>query len=102
LFSIFRKKIERKNGTDDIGKFIIKFVNSLYNFDRVGLHILFLKCDGTKFPRNAYANALEVYCSTYFYGPIVIAFGQNNTPFKLQNFIPRALIDVIQPLNEEE
>lgn len=67
-----------------------------------GLHILFLKCDGTKFPRNAYANALEVYCSTYFYGPLVIAFGENNAPFKLINFPTSSLMDVIQPLNEEE
>ena len=68
----------------------------------VGLHILFLKCDGTKFPRNAYANQLEVYCSTYFYGPLVICFGENNSPFRLLSFIPSYLPEIIQPLNEEE
>lgn len=39
LFSIFRKKLEKKSDNQDIG-----------------IHILFLKCDGTKFPRNAFAN----------------------------------------------
>ena len=68
----------------------------------VGLHILFLKCDGTKFPRNAYANALEVNCSTYFYGPLVIALGDNNAPYKLHSFTPNQLTTMIQPLNEEE
>ena len=68
----------------------------------VGLHILFLKCDGTKFPRNAYANALEVLCSTYFYGPLVVALGDNNAPYKLHSFSPNYLYDLITPLNEEE
>lgn len=45
LFSIFRKKIERK----------IEIPSNKENSE-LGLHILFLKCDGNKFPRNAFAN----------------------------------------------
>lgn len=65
-----------------------------------GLHILFLKCEGIKFPRNAYANQLEVYCSTYFYGPLVIVFGDTNPPYRLHDFPPSYLIEKIDPLNE--
>ena len=68
----------------------------------IGLHILFLKCDGNRFPRNAFANQLEVYCSTYFYGPLVIAYGELSAPYCLHSFLPHYLVDRIQPLNEEE
>jgi hypothetical protein len=68
----------------------------------MSIHILFLKCDGTKFPRNAYANALEVYCSTYFYGPLVVSYCDQNSPFKLYNFTPEMLHDQVQSMNEEE
>jgi hypothetical protein len=97
LFSIFRKKLENsKNDNSDIG--------NIYHSTHypLGLHILFLKCDGTKFPRNAYANALEVNCSTYFYGPLVIALGDNNAPYKLHSFTPDLLHKMITPLNEQE
>jgi hypothetical protein len=67
-----------------------------------GLHILFLKCDGNKFQRNAFANQLEVYCSTYFYGPLVIVFGDTNPPYRLYNFPPSYLLDIIDPLNKQE
>ena len=67
----------------------------------LGLHILFLKCEGIKFPRNAYANQLEVYCSTYFYGPLVIVFGDTNPPYRLHDFPPSYLVDKIDPLNEQ-
>ena len=68
----------------------------------IGIHILFLKCDGTKFPRNAYANSLEVFCSTYFYGPLVVCLGDNNAPYRLHNFFPNLLQELLAPLNEEE
>lgn len=66
----------------------------------IGLHILFLKCQDNKFPRNAFANQLEVYCSTYFYGPLVIVFGDTNPPYKLHDFPPHFLVDKIEPLNK--
>ena len=70
--------------------------------DDIGLHILFLKCDGNRFPRNAFANQLEVYCSTYFYGPLVIVYGELSPPYKLHSFRTEYLMKRIQPLNEEE
>ena len=90
LFSIFRKKIERKIDIPTA------------NNQELGLHILFLKCDGNKFQRNAFANQLEVYCSTYFYGPLVIVFGDTNPPYRLHDFPPSYLLDIIDPLNEQE
>lgn len=65
LFSIFRKKITIKENSK------IEHPEG----EEIGLHILFLKCDGNRFQRNAFANQLEVYCSTYFYGPLVIVYG---------------------------
>ena len=91
MFSIFRKKIERKIN-----------IPGTTSTQELGLHILFLKCDGTKFPRKAYANSLEVYCSTYFYGPLVIVFGDTNPPYRLHDFPPEYLLDKIDPLNELE
>lgn len=78
LFSIFRKKISLKNDSK------IEHPQG----DDIGLHILFLKCDGNRFPRNAFANQLEVYCSTYFYGPLVIVYGELSPPYKLHGFVP--------------
>jgi len=85
LFSIFRKKITIKD-------------NSKIDHpeeEEIGLHILFLKCDGNRFQRNAFANQLEVYCSTYFYGPLVIVYGQNSPPYKLYSFKTNYLVDRI-------
>jgi len=93
LFSIFRKKIAIKKDKCDEGE--------VYG-EEIGLHILFLKCDGNRFPRNAFANQLEVYCSTYFYGPLIIAYGELAAPYKLHSFLPKFLVERIQPLNEEE
>jgi len=87
LFSIFRKKILIK--PEDKKK------DGIAYGEEIGLHILFLKCDGTRFPRNAYANQLEVYCSTYFYGPLVIAYGELAAPYRLHSFLPSFLIDRI-------
>ena len=70
--------------------------------DDIGLHILFLKCDGNRFPRNAFANQLEVYCSTYFYGPLVIVYGELSPPYKLHSFRTEYLMKRIHQLNEEE
>lgn len=43
-----------------------------------------------------------MYCSTYFYGPLVIVFGDTNNPYRLHDFPPYYLIDKIDPLNELE
>jgi hypothetical protein len=71
------------------------------NFTFLGLHILYQKTDGVQFQRNEYALDLEVFCSTYFYGPLVIAFSDANAPYKLYDFPPNYLEDHIQPLNEK-
>ena len=92
LFSIFRKKITIKPDS--------KIPHP--PGEEIGLHILFLKCDGNRFPRNAFANQLEVYCSTYFYGPLVIVYGELSPPYKLHSFQTVFLTERIQPLNEEE
>jgi hypothetical protein len=71
------------------------------NFYTLGLHILYQKTDGVQFQRNEYAHDLEVFCSTYFYGPLVIAFSDANAPYKLYDFPPHYLEEHIQPLNEK-
>ncbi len=68
----------------------------------LGLHILYLKRDITQFPRNAFANQIEVYCSKFFYGPLVVVFCDTKPPYKLHEFPPYYLIDEIEPLNEIE
>ena len=50
------------------------------------MHILLLKCDGFKFPRNPNAHPLELFCNTHFYGPLVIAMNMNQVPYHLANF----------------
>ena len=77
-------------------------LDHLTNFFFSGLHILYLKRDSTQFPRNAYANQIEVYCSKFFYGPLVIVFGDTNPPYRLHDFPPDYLFDKIDPLNEME
>ena len=68
----------------------------------LGLHILYLKRDITQFPRNAFANQIEVYCSKFFYGPLVVVFCDTKSPYKLHDFPPYYLVDEIEPLNELE
>jgi hypothetical protein len=68
----------------------------------LGLHILYLKRDITQFPRNAFANQIEVYCSKFFYGPLVVVFCDTKPPYKLHDFPPYYLIEEIEPLNELE
>jgi len=63
---------------------------------------LYLKRDITQFPRNAFANQIEVYCSKFFYGPLVVVFCDTKPPYKLHDFPPYYLIDEIEPLNEIE
>lgn len=67
----------------------------------LGLHILYQKTDGPNFKRNEFANELEVFCKTYFYGPLVIAFSDANAPYRLYDFPPQYLFEKISPLNEE-
>ena len=52
----------------------------------VGLHILLLKCEGFKFPRNPNAHTLELFCNTHFYGPLVVAMNMNHVPYHLASF----------------
>jgi hypothetical protein len=66
------------------------------------LHILYLKRDSTQFPRNAFANQIEVYCSKFFYGPLVVVYSDTKPPYKLHDFTPLNLLNEIEPLNELE
>jgi len=43
------------------------------------LHILFLKCEGYRFPRNPNAYPLELFCKTHFYGPLAVVFNKAET-----------------------
>lgn len=50
------------------------------------LHILILKSEGIKFPRNPNAHILELFCSTYFFGPLVVAMNSLDKPYTLLPF----------------
>lgn len=50
------------------------------------LHVLILKSDGHKFPRNPNAHILELYCGTYFFGPLVVATNYTEKPYALESF----------------
>jgi hypothetical protein len=52
----------------------------------ISLHILLLKCDGYKLPRNLCSGVLEAYCDSLFYGPLVVAYNSNDPPYKLISF----------------
>jgi len=64
----------------------------------LGFHILLLKCEGHKFPRNLNAQPLEAYCSTHFYGPLIIALNLLTPPYTLVKFSPSNL-EIINKLN---
>ena len=55
------------------------------------LHILILKSEGHKFPRNPNAHILELYCSTYFFGPLVVAMNATEKPYALGSFTMKEL-----------
>jgi hypothetical protein len=65
------------------------------------LHILLLKCEGYKFPRNPNAHCLELFCNTHFYGPLVVAMNMNVTPYHLASFKLEYLVEVAR-VNEGE
>jgi hypothetical protein len=65
------------------------------------LHILLLKCEGYKFPRNPNSHFLELFCNTHFYGPLVIAMNMNIQPFHLSDF-KQDFINEVLKINEAE
>ena len=83
--SIFRKKVDKKHDKRD-----------------VTLHILFIKCEGQKLPRNNGAYELEAYCGTHFYGPIIAAYNKTVAPHSLMSFTEEDLNDRIGKINENE
>ena len=85
-----------------LSRLIIKIADFSLFINFLGLHILYLKRDSIQFPRNAHANQIEVYCSKFFYGPLVVVFCDTKPPYRLHNFPPEYLIDEIEPLNELE
>ena len=73
----------------------------LYLIIFLGLHILLLKCEGYKFPRNPNAHFLELFCNTHFYGPLVVAMNMNQVPFHLASFKIDYMMDILK-INEAE
>ena len=63
--------------------------------------ILILKCEGYKFPRNPNAHTLELFCSTHFYGPLVVAMNRVKPPHRLVSFIADKLL-LIDEMNKKE
>lgn len=63
---------------------------------QLSVHILLLKCDGMKFPRNPNAHPLELFCMTNFYGPLLVAFSKNKEPYQLTDFYPEHLKQIKQ------
>jgi len=55
------------------------------------LHVLILKSEGHKFPRNPNAHILELYCSTYFFGPLVVAINGTEKPYSMESFTLKEL-----------
>lgn len=74
ICSVFRKtmNVEVQYFEEFSGKSILYLLLIL-----TGLHILLLKCEGFKFPRNPNAHLLELFCNTHFYGPLVVAMNMN-------------------------
>ena len=58
------------------------------------LHILLLKCEGYKFPRNPNSNILEQFCETKFYGPLAVSVNSREPPYELSGFRPSMLSDI--------
>jgi hypothetical protein len=50
------------------------------------LHVLILKYEGIKYPRNPNALPIELICNNQFFGPLVIAFNSTSPPYSLCNF----------------
>ena len=67
-YSVYRKPFLEKHGPD---------LHSL------SVHILLLKSQLVKFPRNENAYPLELFCTTNFYGPLIVAFSKNIEPYPL-------------------
>ena len=65
------------------------------------LHILLLKCEGVKFPRNPNAHPFEQFCGNPFYGPMVVALNANKEPYSLSSF-PKEHIAEIVAVNVRE
>ena len=64
------------------------------------LQILMLRSDGYKFPRNNNAHPLELYCSAYFFGPLVIAMNSRERSYILESFDLQKL-ELIKNINEK-
>lgn len=82
-----------------VGVTPFKLISHWFN---IAIHILYVKGEGKRIQRNANANPLEVFCSTHFYGPLVVAYSSNYHPHKLLNFTPEDLETKIAYINEKE
>ena len=58
------------------------------------LHILLLKCERSKYPRNPNAHIIELFCETQFFGPVGVALTSENAPYELHSFVKEYLNDI--------
>ena len=89
-----RHKILHISGTSRISHCFRVYRRSLEVIPELkgqSLHILILKSEGHKFPRNPNAHILELYCSTYFFGPLVVAMNATEKPYALGSFSMKEL-----------
>ncbi len=63
-----------------------KSLESIEGYSGRQLHILLLKYEGCKSPRNPNALSLEQFCGTQFFGTLVVALSLINSPYSLCSF----------------
>ncbi len=75
----------------DHGRVYRRSLDVIPELQGLSLHVLILKSEGHKFPRNPNAHILELYCSTYFFGPLVVATNATEKPYALNSFTTKEL-----------
>jgi hypothetical protein len=81
-FAIYRKPFESEQ---DLSKSdMCKFLSCLRFY--IVLHILYMKSTEKALSRNYNAQELELFCHNRFYGPLVVAYNANKSPYYLVDF----------------
>jgi hypothetical protein len=62
----------------------------------VDLHILYMKSSEKALSRNYNAQELELFCHNRFYGPLVVAYNANKSPYYLIDFMLNDLENIEQ------
>lgn len=66
--------------------FEVREFPQLAEYDGMCLHILRLKHENYKFPRNPNALPFESFCNTQFYGPLLVCLSTEMKPTQLRDF----------------